>query len=240
VNLQGATVGRLVDDWGEGRAGGFWPTGGQLRLDRFTYGRFGGDPHATVAQRLDWIRTQYQSSSLSESVDFATQPYEQLAKVYRQAGKDSDARKVAIARRVDLRRHGSLSRYRTVGNWFLDKTIKFGYQPWRAVLGLATVFVAFLVMILFAQQHHAVVPVSDLVASVHPAPVATRCIPSYPCFYPLGYAVDMVIPVINVHQADFWGLNGWGWVAGGWAVIVLGWAAVILLVVGYTRLVRRQ
>lgn len=83
-------------------------------------------------------------------------------------------------------------------------------------------------------------PVSDLVVGVHPAPVATQCAPSYPCFYPLGYAVDVVIPVINVHQADFWGLNGWGWVAGGWAATVLGWAAVTLLVVGYTGLVRQQ
>jgi hypothetical protein len=94
-------------------------------------------------------------------------------------------------------------------------------------------------MTFFAQQHHAIVPVSDLAPGVHPAPVATRCAPTYPCFYPLGYAVDVVIPVINVHQADFWGLHGWGWVVG-WAATVLGWAAVTLLVVGYTGLVRQQ
>lgn len=193
-----------------------------------------------MEQRLDWIRSQYPSSSPKKSVDFATQPYEQLAKVYRQTGKDSDARKVAIARRIDLRRYGSLTWYRKAGNWFMDKTIKFGYQTWRAALGLAVVFVAFLVMTFFAQQHHAIVPVSDLVAGVHPVPVATRCTPTYPCFYPLGYAVDVVIPVINVHQADFWGLNGWGWVVGSWAATVFGWAAVTLLVVGYTGLVRQQ
>lgn len=239
VSLEGASVGRLVDDWGHSRPGGFWPTGGRLRLDGFTYGGFGGDQQATVGQRLEWIRSQYPSSS-QKSVYFATQPYEQLAKVYGQAGKDSDARKVAIARRVDLRRYGSLTWYRKAGNWFMDKTIKFGYQTWRGAVGLAVVFVAFLVMALFAQHHHAIVPVSDLVAGVHPPPVATRCAPSYPCFYPFGYAVDVVIPVINVHQADFWGLNGWGWVVGSWAATVLGWAAVTLLVVGYTGLVRQQ
>lgn len=141
---------------------------------------------------------------------------------------------------MDLRRYGSLTWYRKAGNWFMDKTIKFGYQTWRGAVGLAVVFVAFLVMALFAQHHHAIVPVSDLVAGVHPPPVATRCAPSYPCFYPFGYAVDVVIPVINVHQADFWGLNGWGWVVGSWAATVLGWAAVTLLVVGYTGLVRQQ
>jgi hypothetical protein len=240
VDLEGATVGHLVDDWAESRPGGFWPSGGQLRLDGFTYDRFGGDQQATVGQRLAWIRSQYPPSSPSKSVDFATQPYEQLAKVYRQAGKDSDARKVAIARRADLRRYGSLTWYRKAGNWFMDKTIKFGYQTWRAVLGLAVVLVAFLVMTFVAQHHHAIVPVSDLAVGMHPPPVATQCTPSYPCFYPLGYAVDVVIPVINVHQAEFWGLNGWGWVAASWAATMLGWAAVTLLAVGYTGLVRQQ
>jgi len=155
-------------------------------------------------------------------------------------GKTLRPAKVAIARRVDLRRYGSLSWYLKAGNWFMDNTIKFGYQTWRAAVGLAVVFVAFVVMTFFAQHHHAIVPVSDLVVGVHPVPVATRCTPSYPCFYPLGYAIDVVIPVIKVHQADFWGLNGWGWFAGSWAATVLGWAAVTLLAVGYTGLVRKQ
>jgi hypothetical protein len=240
INLQGMSVDELDDNWDGDRNNGFWPTGGKLRLDGFTYNRFGGDQQATVGQRLDWICSQFQSPGSGKPRYFATQPYEQLAKVYRQAGKDSDARKVAIARRIDLRRYGSLSWYRKVGSWFMDKTIKFGYQTWRAALGLVIVFVAFLVMTLFAQQHHAIVPVSDLVVGVHPVPVATQCAPSYPCFYPFGYAVDVVIPVINVHQADFWGLHGWGWVIGSWAATVLGWAAVTLLVVGYTGLVRQH
>ena len=28
---------------------------------------------------------------------------------------------------------------------------------------------------------------------------------SYPCFYPAGYAIDTVIPIVNVHQAEYWG-----------------------------------
>jgi hypothetical protein len=239
VNLEGATVGQLVDQWGQDRSGGFWPSGGQLRLDGFTYDRFGGDQQATVKQRLEWIHGQYERSGTGR-LGYVSQPYEQLATVYRQAGKDTDARKVAIARRADLRRYGRLTWYRKVGNWFMDNTIKFGYETWRAALGLAAVFVAFLVMTFFALHHHALVPVSDLAVGMHPAPVATRCASSYPCFYPVGYTVDVVIPIINVHQAEFWGLNGWGWVVGSWAATVLGWAAVTLLVVGYTGLVRQQ
>ena len=85
-----------------------------------------------MEQRLAWIRSQYQPPAGSGSAVFATQPYEQLAAVYRQAGQDDQARKVAIARRADLRKYGNLNRYRRFGNWFLDWTIKYGYQTWRA------------------------------------------------------------------------------------------------------------
>jgi len=173
---------------------------------------------------------------------FASQPYEQLAAVYRQAGQDTEARKVAIARRADLRKYGDLKWHRRIGNWLLDKTIKYGYQTWRAGLALAVVFVAFWALAYFAQQHHLMEPVG----SFHgPAPSATQCTGSYPCFSPLGYTVDTVIPLINVHQATYWGPNasapwGWAWVAGTAIATGLGWALATLLVAGYTGLVRQE
>ncbi len=59
VNLEGAAVGELDDAWTPVTtlANGFWPTEGRLRLNGFTYGRFGGDQQANVGQRLDWIRS---------------------------------------------------------------------------------------------------------------------------------------------------------------------------------------
>ena len=271
VDLEGAVLGDLSDDWsgGRGAANGYWPIGGMLRLNGLTYGRLSGDRQPSVQRRLEWVRSQYSQSRQHEPeltiswvngimappvtahrpfVDpgsindrsFAPEPYEQLLKVYRQAGKDGDARKVAIAKRIDERRYGDLDPYRKAANWFFDKTIKFGYQTRRAAVALLIVFSCFLIMSLFALHHHAVVPVNDLADGVHPIPVATRCAPSYPCFYPFGYTVDVVIPVINLHQADFWGLDGLGWVVGSWLATVLGWAAVTLLVVGYTGLVRQE
>jgi hypothetical protein len=49
-------------------------------------------------------------------VTFAAQPYEQLIRVYRQAGLEADARRVAIARRNDLSRFGHLTPAGRVGN----------------------------------------------------------------------------------------------------------------------------
>ena len=67
-------------------------------------------------------------------------------------GRTPEARAVAIARRRDLRKYGNLNWYRRFGNWFLDATIRYGYQTWRAAAGLAAVFVAFLVLSIVGQQ----------------------------------------------------------------------------------------
>ena len=240
VNLEDAHVGELDDAWtstGE-RAGGYWPLAGRIRLNGFTYDQLG---EASVQQRLGWIRSQYQGDT---PADFATQPYEQLAAMYRQAGQDTEAREVAIARRRDLRKYGNLSWYRKLGNVFLDKTIRYGYQTWRAAAGLAVVFLAFLVLSLIGQHHQVIVPTGDI-KGLHPVPTATQCTSAYPCFYPFGYTIDTVIPIINVHQADFWGPDGhapfgWLWVVGAWGATAAGWALATLLVAGYTGLVRQD
>jgi hypothetical protein len=246
VSLEGASVGQLVDAWSSGRPNGFWPTEGRLHLDGFTYGSLGGfdgSPAAEVEQRLDWIRSQYKHSDTGWQ-GFVTQPYEQLSAFYRRTGQDSWARKVAITRRTDLRKYGGLDRPSRIGNWLFDFSIRYGYEPRRAAGGLVIIFISFLIISICAQHHHVIVPVGELVG-VHPTPAATRCTSSYPCFNPVGYTIDAVVPIINVHQASNWGFDesaqwGWLWISGSYFLIVLGWAAVTLLVVGYTGLIRRD
>jgi hypothetical protein len=245
VNLEDAHVGELEDNWpqageqaGEQSAHGYWPLGGRLRLNGFTYDGLG---KAEVKQRLGWIQSQYQGD---EQAAFATQPYEQLADMYRRAGQEREAREVEIARRRDLRTYGNLGPYRKFGNWFLDITIRYGYQTWRAAALLAVVFVAFLVLSIVGQHQHVIVPTGDT-KELHPMPTATQCTSNYPCFYPFGYTVDTVIPIINVHQADYWRPNGhapsgWLWVVGAWGATAAGWALATLLIAGYTGLVRQN
>ena len=245
VNLEDAHVGELEDNWtptGE-QAHGYWPLGGRLRLSGFTYGGLG---EASVEQRLRWIRSQYEGSQYEgdKQVSFAAQPYEQLAAMYRQVGQEGEARVVAIARRRDLRKYGKLNPYRRFGNWMLDWTIKYGYQTWRAAAGLAAVFVVFLMLSLVGQHQHVIVPLGDT-KGLHPVPTATQCTSNYPCFYPFGYTVDTVIPIIQVHQAEYWGLDahapyGWLWVVGAWGATAAGWALATLLIAGYTGLVRQN
>lgn len=164
--------------------------------------------------------------------------------MYRQAGRATEARKVAIAGRADLRKYGGLNRYRRFGNWLLDWTIRYGYQTWRAGAGLAIVLIVFAALSHFAQQRNLMIPVGNT-QGLRITPSATQCTSNYPCFYPVGYSIDTVVPIINVHQAANWGPDGnspWGhaWVVTTWVATGLGWALATLLVAGYTGLVRQD
>jgi len=242
VDLESAEVGELDDDWGPGdrSANGFWPSGERLRLKGFTYGAIGG-AHPT-AHRLDWIRSQFWP--YDKSVPFTTQPYDQLAVAYRKAGLDTQATRVAIATWSDRRRFDHLGPARWLGNWLYDETIKYSYQSWRAVWYMAAIYVIVVLVLFIAQGHGLIVPVGSI-NGLHPAPVATSCRANYPCFYPPGYAIDVVLPLINVHQAQFWGVNGagpWGraLIYFTWVATVLGWFGTGFLLTGLTNLARRN
>jgi hypothetical protein len=243
VNLEGTAVGQLEDSWtgpyGSERPNGYWPSDGRLRLDGLTYDHITGQHPVSVDQRLRWIRSQYEPNSGSI---FATQPYKQLAKVYREAGKDTEYRRVAIAQRRDLRQYGNLRWYRRAFNWLLDVLIGYGYQTWKAMVYLAVLYALVLAFSIGARSHDAIVPIQNT-ALLYPSPSAQHCANQYPCFNPFGYAIDTVIPLINVHQADFWGPDAstpWGsaGVIIAYVSTGLGWLLATFAVAGFTGLVR--
>jgi hypothetical protein len=249
VNLESARVQQLTDDWTGDRLGGLWPRG-TLRLAGLTYDGFGGDNPPPVEHRLAWVRSQHEPAAgngtvVSAAMPFSAQPYKQLADVYRRAGQDDEARTVEIARRRDLRRYGKISRSRKVINWILDVTIRYGFQTWRALAGLVVLYVIAFSAFLIAQHQPGLITPANTQAAAHGHPTALQCAASYPCFYPAGYAVDIVFPLINLHQAENWRADGdhswgWAWVTGTWVATGLGWSLATLVVVGYTGLARRD
>jgi hypothetical protein len=165
--------------------------------------------------------------------------------VYRQTGQEGEAQQVAIARRNDLRRYGSLTRTQRLGSWLLDKTVRHGYQPLRAVGLLIAVYLLVLGVFWFAQHQDNVMVPAKPITNVDPVPTARDCSPAYACFYPAGYAVDVVVPIVNLRQAENWRPNGqaawgWGYVAVAWVATGLGWAFTTLAVAGFTGLVRKD
>jgi hypothetical protein len=258
VNLEGAAAGELDDDWTETRSehNGYWPT--DIRLDGFAYTAIRADNKATVADRLDWIRgknkekTQRRlwvhgtsSDDADAGVPFVSRPYEQLFHVYQRAGNDIDARKVAIAERRDQRKLGRLSWQHRRLNQLLDVTIGYGFRTSRALVLLIGLYAFVLVISLIALHHNgSIMPLPQYAKGICPKPSPLLCKGNYPCFNPFGYAFDTVVPIINLHQADYWRPDAstfWGdvcrWVS--WAGTVLGWLLVTLAAAGYTGLARR-
>jgi cytoskeletal protein CcmA (bactofilin family) len=285
VSLERTHLHHLDDHWNVDRA--HWPRGGRLSLAGLTYDGFGGEHRAPGYQkRLEWIRGQAQDSRprhvrhlawirgrhrnlrSGNPRTFVAQPYEQLARVYRQAGRPADAREISIAQRNDLRKFGELGRFRRMTSRLLDVTIRHGYKTSRAVVMLLAVFGVALGMATWAQHTtdilvpakdpHYLVNMADLITA-KPArhlsvdqvealpdlPTAADCTKKYPCFSPLGYAIDITLPIIQTGQAETWHPNraaDWGWVmlVVSWTCTGLGWAFTTLAVAGYTGLVRKE
>jgi hypothetical protein len=206
-------------------------------------GEFGADSQAGPSATGAFAEHGQPPAALTV-LPFATQPYRQLADVYRRAGQEDEARTVEIALRRDLRRYGNLGTQRKALNWLLDITIRYGFQTGRALAGILALYLFVFLGCLSAQHQGNLITASNLNnTSLHPT--ALKCVTGYPCFYPAGYAFDLVVPLINIHQADYWQTNGhhqfgWIWVLGTWVATALGWFLATLLVVGYSGLARKE
>jgi hypothetical protein len=244
VSLERTHLHSLNDDWSQHRDNAYWPHEGNLRLAGFEYDEFGGtNTRASLQDRLKWIRGQQRVRTRTQPGTFEAQPYERLVRVYREAGQDSEAREIAIARRTDLRKYGDLGWWRRRGNWMLGFTVGHGYKPLRAVGILAVVYVLAFGLFFTAQHKNLMVPAKETPGT--PKPTAMKCVESYPCFYPAGYAFDVTIPIISSGQSDNWRPDtaaDWGWVfvAGTWFFTGTGWALAALVGVGYTGLIRKD
>jgi hypothetical protein len=61
----------------------------------------------------------------------------------------------------------------------------------------------------------------------------------HPPWNPALFALDLLLPVIDLGQASAWRLNGgWQWLAA--ALILLGWVLATTVAAGATRLLRRN
>jgi hypothetical protein len=68
----------------------------------------------------------------------------------------------------------------------------------RALAGIAALYVIVFLAFLLAQHQGNLIAATNVQnPSLHPA--ALHCVTGYPCFYPAGYAFDLVVPLINIH-----------------------------------------
>ena len=124
LNLIDAEVDTLVDDQPS------WPVIGNLWLDGFVHRRISGNAPKDAKSRLDW---------LSRQRSFTPQPYRHLAKVLRDEGDDSGARRVLYE--MELRRRNKEDRnlFKSFWSAILRRTIGYGYYPGNALAWLVLI-----------------------------------------------------------------------------------------------------
>lgn len=224
VIFSNAKVDCLIDD----ESG--WPDRGNLIIDGFEYSVLPYNKLANSKDRLRWLRLQ-------PSEIHGTQPYEQLTKVFNKMGLKNDARQIQIARQefISTRTKG-LNKF-----WmkFLGLTIDFGYSPQKVFVWILPILIIGTLLFMIANNNGMMSPVLEEISS-HSAGRPSY-IP-YPIFNPFLYALDVFLPIVDLHQESYWIPNTtlpngqllmyfmMGYILTGWLLTTLGIAAVTGLI----------
>jgi hypothetical protein len=207
VDLIHARVGVLID------SEDVWPK--QVALTGFVYDSLREKPKVEVPARLRWLENNEDG--------YTPQLYEQLATVYREAGRDEDARRVAIAKQ--RRRRTELNWPGRVWSALLLWTVGYGYRTWQAALWLLGLLL--IGWIVFGAAYP-----NQMIPAKHPGE-------PLPHFQPLIYALDTLLPVVNLQQQENWIPRGvaqwWAWVS-----ILAGWVLTTAVVAALTGLIKKD
>ena len=242
INLSGASVGRLLDDED------CWPEPGQIDIDGFKYDRLAGNDTPKNAQkRIEWLRLQPTKDKDGGNV-FYPQPYEHLAKVLRQMGHEKDARDVLIAKYDDMRESGTLDFGPYWRNHIMGFTIRHGYSPWRVVSLLLVTLLCGWYFFSNAYDEGVMNPAKEKVytdANYPGVKGLSDRFPQYPAFNSFVYSLDALVPVLDLHQEDYWlpsasSPNGGLYRFYLWLHIIIGWVSSTMIVVYITGLVRKE
>ncbi|MCH8013310.1 MAG: hypothetical protein IH823_00715 [Candidatus Dadabacteria bacterium] len=231
LDLRSARIGTLLD------AEIGWPEEGNLRLHGFIYHDIDSDAPIDPDTQIEWIRRQ-------PTKDFSPQPYEQLADVLRKYGREDEMIQVLIAKNKDPARRAHLTRIGRAWDFVFCKTMGYGYRPLR-LLYVALSFVL-LGWFFFGEGYRSdlMVPANEVVSSSGSGIDGNLGTVHYPRFYSLVYSIDEFVPLVNLHQGDYWIPSAM--IPGGlpliiylWVHIIMGWILTTMLIVGLTGLLRR-
>lgn len=186
-----------------------WPGPGRLHMGGFVYENLVPQGPFPLAERLRWV--------MAATAEYGPEPYERLAAVLRASGEDEDAREVLLAKQ--RHRRATLPPAAKLWGYAQDLTVAYGYRPGRATVWMAVLWAAGSVA--FAHAPHQ--PTGD----------------GHPSWNPALYALDLLLPVIDLGQSGQWQLSGgWQWVAAG--MIISGWVLATSVAAGATRLLQRN
>ncbi|MET9443913.1 oxidoreductase [Streptomyces sp. NPDC006610] len=188
-----------------------WPAPGGLHMPGFAYDTLVPRGPFSLAERLRWVA--------AATAEYNPEPYERLAAVLRACGEDEDAREVLLAKQ--RRRRETLPPAAKLWGYAQDWTVAYGYRPGRAAVWMAVLWAA------------------GSLAFASAGRPETGGRDGHPPWNPALFALDLLLPVIELGQTGFWHLSGgWQWLAA--AMILLGWVLATTVAAGATRLLRRS
>jgi hypothetical protein len=244
VDLRSLVVDELDDGNGRG-----WGEGVRLLLDGFVTKR---TPHRDTAKlHIDWLNRQYRDPVHPTQAEFNPGPYDQLAKVLREEGFDSESKKVLSAK-LTARRKVDPSRLGRIIAWIFHFGFDYGLSFSKAFTSFcACVALGFLMVFLadhdIAWLHHKSVMVvaSSTVNTVvvddasaryttafpyvdlHHGSVVTQEIPCGARIDPVMYAIEVFVPALDLGQTKLCEISSDDraryWRLGRMFYAILGW-----------------
>lgn len=186
-----------------------WPAG-DTDLRGFGYDTISSRSDFPLARRIAWLH--------GATPEYSPEAYERLAAALRAGGEDAEAREVLFAKQ--RRQRESLPLAGRLWGRLQDVTVGYGYRPGRAAVWMAVLWA--LGAVYFAA--HRTPPPADSGYRPH--------------WNPALYALDLLLPVIDLGQDNAWREAGTAqWVAS--ALTVLGWILATTAAAGASRLLRR-
>lgn len=238
----------------------------------------------TIEARIDWLDAQCGGSIERDGLRFRPQPWRQLQQVLEAMGHIEEARCVGIRYEERLREFGVIrqsSVVKSVLHFFYGKLTAFGYRPqwllgwffsvwigcaifyWWAALSEA-VFAPTDPIVFQNVEYSSCRPPSDANAELNKVPgegnwyLCNALREEYTGFSPLAFSLDLLLPLVDLHQENDWGpliftprSNAWDEVKGVldirrlvrivmWGEILAGWGFSLLFVAIVSGLTRRS
>ncbi|MFN7009672.1 MAG: hypothetical protein ACK4PN_06540 [Allorhizobium sp.] len=269
VDLSAARIGDLADDKPS------WDQVTALILVGLTYENLVGP--IDLAFRKSWLR-----KGATPLGQFHAQPYQQLARFYRETGHRQEAREILIAKEREQRKavRASIRRGRSGQESVLEPNFQiviyklwdemmravagYGYKPWLSLWWLGGLVAAMTLWSHFVWQAGDFAPNSAVVLTSADWKIFSDGTPErppsddpaidwssgpgrdYETFYSFAYAMDVVVPVLELGQMEAWAPSpargAWGyWLFYGQKIfVVLGWVVTALAAAAVTGMIRRD
>jgi hypothetical protein len=161
---------------------------------------------------------------------YAPQPYQNLAARCQMAGHDDDARRVLMAQRKDqVDRHALAGRGGRLWARLIGVTVGYGYQPWRALVGLVALTALAIVVAFILGAHGA------LRGPGHIGDCSTEAT--------VAVGINMGLPLIKVSPGSACTITdtatGQALTAISWSLQSLSWGLATLFAAGFTGVIRK-